>query len=147
MRSTLPFRDGPSGWGGGRVFCFDSHAGCGHHRWSGFGLVFRLRLSGPGLGRVLPLGLLVLLVVIGLDDVLYDGARGFSAVLAAFLNEYRDDYLRIAPRCVANEPSVVEELLLFADAVACVVTNDLGGSGFAGELDVLQPEGGAGTTF
>src|ERR1700694_3470464 len=48
----------------------------------------------------------VLLVVIGLDDIAYDGARCRSSMLAAALDECDNHNLRIASRCVAYEPPI-----------------------------------------
>src|SRR5579859_7934837 len=83
----------------------------------------------------LSLCLFGLLVVIGLDDVARDRSGGFSSVLAAFLDENRDDDFRIAARRITDKPRIVFKFFLFANAIACPVADDLGGPGFSTELN------------
>ena len=60
---------------------------------------------------------MILLVVVGLDDIANDRTGSFAAVLSAFLNENGNDNFRIAPRRVADEPGVVFKFFLFAEAL------------------------------
>ena len=97
------------------------------------------------MGGVLPGGFLVLLVVVGLDDVAYHGTGSLPTVLSAFLHQHGHYDLRIASRRIADKPRIVFEFFLLADARAGIVTNHLCGAGLATELDPGEPQLTAGT--
>ena len=82
------------------------------------------------------LGFAIFLVVVGFDDIADDGASGFAAMLAAFLNENGDANFRIASWRVADEPGIIFKFFLFAEAIPSVVTDDLRGAGFSAEFDI-----------
>src|SRR5580693_1810568 len=84
----------------------------------------------------------VLLVVVGLYNVTYNGASGLAAMLHGILHNRGNHDFRIAARRETDKPAVH---FLGADAIGGVVAHELSGAGFAAKVDVLQTEviGGA----
>ena len=60
------------------------------------------------------------------------------------LAQHGDDDVGIAARSHADEPGVGALVLLAQAGGAGAVADDLGGAGFAGEVDAFQMDGGGG---
>ncbi len=95
----------------------------------------------------LTLGLLVLLVVIGLDDVFDHRPGSFATMFAAFLNQNGDGNFRVATGGVADEPGIIFEFFLFPKFLAGCVTDHLRGARFSAHFDSRQADVSRGATF
>ena len=85
------------------------------------------------------------LIVELFDDVAYDRASRFAAVLAAFLNQSCDANLGIPLRRIAHKPCVISELRTLFYEIDLAIPDDLRGSGLAAELDAGEAEFSAGS--